>query len=100
MAQLDAPVSAAGGAAGHGESRGSKAACAGLGRMKQASLVAWPRPAGAVTTRATEGMPAWWTRDVKRPEARCQRFNRVRSDVTQKLDAIETEKKILIGTYR
>jgi len=71
-----------------------------LGRIKQASLLAWLRPAGAATTRATEGISSWWMRDVKHPQARCQRFNRVRSDATQKLYAIETEKQILIGTYR
>ena len=57
-----------------------------FGRQEPAMPLAWLRPARATTTRATA------RKEEQRPQAHCQRLNRVRSAATQWVNPIEAEK--------
>jgi len=54
-------------------------------RHEEAKPLAWLRPARVTTQRATA------RKEAQRPQARCQRLNRVRSALTQKVNLTETE---------
>jgi len=56
-----------------------------LDGLKQASFVAWLRPAAAMATRATA------RREAYHPQARCQRFNRVHGVVTPRENPVEAK---------
>ena len=52
---------------------------------EEAKPLAWLRPARVTTQRATA------RKEAQRPQARCQRLNRVSSALTQKVNLTETE---------